>query len=353
MLRALRNYWRSRTHSGEKRPDSDSDPEYLRRLEQELANYSDDLDVHALPEIFHYWSNKYIRPWFEGLDTTHPEDLFVNYLLESAEASEKSSPRFVSIGAGNCDAEIAIAEELINRGLSHFSLECLDINPSMLARGQDLARDKGLLEHLAFVRADFNAWHPDGQYDAILANQCLHHVQNLEGLFSAIDGALAPKGLFITSDMIGRNGHQRWPEAEAIVAEIWGELDDRYKYNHQLARLEKDFVNHDCSTHSFEGIRAQDILPLLIEHFSFHVFIAFGNVIDLFIDRGFGHNYDASKEEDRAFIDRLHEIDEAGFKDGTLKPTHMVAVMGRRDNPPEQPYFARGLGPEQALRSPA
>jgi SAM-dependent methyltransferase len=349
MLRALRN-WYSKASLKSTQPGRDAD--YLRRLEQEIANYSDDLDVHALPEIFHYWSNKYIRPWFEELNTTHPEDLFVSYLLEAAKSSEHRSPRFVSIGAGNCDAEIAIAEELLNRGLSDFSLACLDINPDMLGRGREMAKKKGLDAHISCIRADFNDWHPDGQYDAVLANQCLHHVQNLEGLFDAIEGALSPKGLFITSDMIGRNGHQRWPEAEAIVTQIWRELDDRFKYNHQLGRLEPNFVNHDCSTHSFEGIRAQDILPLLVSRFNFHVFIAFGNVVDIFIDRGYGHNYDASNEEDRQFIDRLHEIDEKGFDNGTLKPTHMVAVMGRRENVPEQPYFARGLGPEQAIRYP-
>lgn len=347
MLRALRNWYSRRQNSPA--PES-GDPEYARRLEREIANYANDVDVHALPEIFHYWSNKYVRPWFEEVGTTHPEDLFVKYLLEAAKTVDGERPRFVSIGAGNCDAEAEIARHLIDRGLKDFSLECLDINPNMLERGRQLARERGLENHLSYVQADFNDWRPQGRYDAVLANQCLHHVQNLEGLFSAVESALAPRGLFITSDMIGRNGHQRWPEAERIVRQTWSDLDDHYKYNHQFQRLETEFVNHDCSVDSFEGIRAQDILPLLLDRFSFHVFIAFGNVVDIFIDRGFGHNFDSENENDRAFIDRLHEIDEAGFADGTLTPTHMVAVMARRENAPEQPYFARGLSPERAVR---
>ena len=325
---------------------------YARRLEQEIANYADDTNVHDLPEIFHYWSNRYVRPWFEAVGTTHPEDLFARYLLEAARSSDKETPRFLSIGAGNCDAEVNIARDLIDRGLKKFTLECLDINPQMLKRGEAMAREGGVEDQLRFVRADFNDWRPDGHYDGILANQCLHHVQNLEGLFDGIRDGLTEKGLFITSDMIGRNGHQRWPEALEIVEREWQKLPERYRYNHQTKRLESDFVNHDCAVDSFEGIRAQDILPLLLERFSFHVFIAFGNVVDVFIDRGYGHNFDADSEDDRAFIDRLHEIDEQGFADGTLKPTHMVAVMARRDNPAEAPYFARGLSPEKALRPP-
>ena len=344
MLARIRN-WLDR-----QRPQSRG--AYARRLEREIANYAEDTNVHDLPEIFHYWSNRYVRPWFEAVGTTHPEDLFARYLVEAGRRSDSEKPRFLSIGAGNCDAEVNLARDLIDRGLDQFTLECLDINPQMLERGQAMAHEAGLDDHLRFSRADFNQWQPKGHYDGILANQCLHHVQNLEGLFNGIHDGLTERGLFITSDMIGRNGHQRWPEALEIVEREWQKLPERYRYNHQSKRLELDFVNHDCAVDSFEGIRAQDILPLLTERFSFHVFIAFGNVVDVFIDRGFGHNFDPDNEEDRAFIDHLHEIDEEGFANGTLKPTHMVAVMARKSAPPDSAYHARGLSPEQAVRQP-
>lgn len=326
--------------------------EYKRRLERELTIYADDTNVHDLPEIFHYWSNRYVRPWFEDVGTTHPEDLFARYLIRASEATQSQNPRFLSIGSGNCDAEVAIVRDLVDRGLVDFTLECLDINPSMLERGRALATQAGVSQHLCFSQADFNAWRPTGRYEGIMANQCLHHVQNLEGLFDGIHAGLADQGLFVTSDMIGRNGHQRWPEALEIVEREWAELADSYKYNHQNRRLELEFVNHDCSVDSFEGIRAQDILPLLIERFNFQVFIAFGNVVDIFVDRAFGHNFNVEKEEDKAFIDRLHAIDEEGFRQGRLTPTHMVAVLARRDCEIRSPYFARDLSPRQAVRMP-
>lgn len=328
---------------------TDSGSDYRSRLEQELANFADDVDVHALPEIFHYWSNRYVRPWFEEVGTTHPEDLFAHYLIKAAEDAA-GTPRFLSIGSGNCDAEVAVALDLRARGLEKFTLECMDINPKMLARGEQLAAEKGVLGCMAFQCADFNDWTPPHHYDGIVANQCLHHVTNLEGLFDAIQACLTDRGLFITSDMIGRNGHMRWPEALDIVNKYWQELPERYRYNHQHRRLELEFVNHDCSVGCFEGIRAQDILPLLIPRFNFHVFIAFGNVIDPFIDRGFGHNFDAGKAEDLALIDQLHAEDEAGFAAGRLKPTHMIAVMSKPEHQPEHAYYARGLTPEQAVR---
>ncbi len=67
--------------------------------------------------------------------------------------------------------------------------------------------------------------------------------------------------MFVTNDMIGRNGHQRWPEALEIVNQYWHELPEAYRYNKLLSRYEPEYMNWDCSTEGFEGIRAQDILP--------------------------------------------------------------------------------------------
>ena len=94
-----------------------------------------------------------------------------------------------------------------------------------------------------------------------------------------------------------------------------------------MKRRERSYINHDCSTSGFEGIRAQDILSLLIQRFNFQLFIPFGNVTFVFIDRPFGHNFDGAGEWDKRFIDRVHETDERSMLDGTIKPTAMVAAM--------------------------
>jgi hypothetical protein len=76
-----------------------------------------------------------------------------------------------------------------------------------------------------------------------------------------------------------------------VVQKFWADLPRLYKYNHSLRRFDDQFVNWDCSVEGFEGVLAQDILPELIKRFSFEVFLAFSNVIDIFIDRSFGDNF--------------------------------------------------------------
>lgn len=324
--------------------------EYHQKFEEELRSYKDNINVHELPSIFHYWSNKYLLNIFRDVGIESIEQFFFSNLLNSAYRSQIKSPSFISIGSGNCDLEIDIAKNLIKAGLDNFTLECLDINPAMLDRGKRLAKDNGVFEKLLFVEGDFNEWVPDKKYQGVIANQSLHHVVQLEHLFDQIKNCLDNNGNFIISDMIGRNGHQRWPEALKIVNKFWKELPNSKKYNVLLNRLEEEYDNFDCSKEGFEGIRAQDVLPLLNKRFECEKFVGFGNVIDIFVDRCFGHNFNPDLQEDRDFIDRVHLEDEHGFADGSLKPTHMVAVFVK--NLKCEPIFSRNISPTKAVRNP-
>jgi SAM-dependent methyltransferase len=328
--------------------DQPADADYQKKLTQEISTYKEVENVHDLPEIYHYWSNKYILPMCVECGFSRIDEFFANNLHAAAARSKNPHPRFISVGAGNCDLEVEITNLLREKGLAEFSLECLELNPHMLARGRRQAEREGVANHLIFTEGDFNTWRPSDLYTGVMANHSLHHVVNLEDLFDGIKSSLEPTGHFVTADMIGRNGHQRWPEALELVHRFWQELPASHRYNQQLKRHEDIYLNWDCSNEGFEGIRAQDILPLLIESFNFSVFLGFSNVVAPFVDRAFGHNFDATSEWDRTFIDRVHAADEQGFATGRLKPTQMIAVM--TSGPAASHLFPRGISPEMAVR---
>lgn len=331
------------------RASSRLDGDYSARMAEELAVYRDCADVNELPAIFHYWSDKYVRPMQEEVGASNPDQFFARFLRLSADRVGKAAPVFVSIGAGNCDTEARVARLLREQGLERFTIECLDINQTMLDRGLEHAAEQGVAEHIRPLIGDFNDWHPErNRYAGVMANQSLHHVVELERLFDAVKMGLAPEAAFVVSDMIGRNGHMRWPEALEALQTFWRELPDSYRYNRVLSRHEAEYINWDCSKEGFEGIRAQDIVQALLQRFAFEIFIGFGNVVDVLVDRNFGHNFDADGEWDRAFIDRVHAFDEAGFAAGTLTPTHMLAVL--RAEPVTEPFHSRGIAPELIAR---
>src|SRR5260370_2411835 len=94
---------------------------YESRLRTEQDTYKDCLDVNNLPEIFHYWSNNYLGPKIAQFGFNHPDEFFALYLQRAADRGVYSPPRFVSVGAGNCDTEVRVAKLLRNRRLGSFT----------------------------------------------------------------------------------------------------------------------------------------------------------------------------------------------------------------------------------------
>ncbi|HJR77977.1 MAG TPA: class I SAM-dependent methyltransferase [Nitrospiraceae bacterium] len=310
--------------------DKSAERQYVSRLGREIANFKTVTNVHDLPAIFHYWAHNFLQPKCEVMGIQDLTEFFVGYARVACRADPTRTCYVASLGAGNCETEVAIAEHLLANHMTNFVLDCIDLNPHMLARGRDLAAARGVAQHLRFVDSDIKGWSIDREYAVVMANQSLHHFQELELLFRKTQRALGDEGLFVVSDVIGRNGHMRWPEALEVVHRIWKTMPERYKYNHLLRRHERMYDNWDCSVGGFEGIRAQDILPLLVKHFHFELFLAYGNIIDIFIDRAFGHNFDVACEEDRRFIDMVGRLDDDLIDRGVVKPTHLFAVMRNR-----------------------
>lgn len=298
------------------------------RREEEIEKYASVETVHDLPPICYYYINKFVKPrMHEVFGVSEVEEFYVKYIMQYRAEHSDTPVDIVSIGAGNGDLEVRIAKLLRDRGLTEFRFQCLDINPHMLSRGSEAASQEGIAEHFRFLQIEAENWRPDLPVSIVMAFHSLHHIQALEQIFSNIKQAIGQDGYFLVCDMVGRNGHMRWPEALAIVEGLWKSMPDRYKFNHQLNRFEETYENWDCSKEGFEGIRAQDILALLVSNFHFEAFLAFGNLPDIFTDRGFGPNFDLKNTEDTAFINQLAMMNDQRISDGTLKPTQIIAAM--------------------------
>ena len=321
---------------------------YLNAVKKENEIFKRYVKVHDLPPIFHYWSGKHLSSICSDAGISTMEHFFADELVRKYSPAVDRHLVFLSIGAGNCDMEISVAKELAKKGFRDFQIECLEINEVMIERGRLQAEQQGVRSHLELISADLNTWVACKQYDGIMANQSLHHVLNLEGLLRQVRNSLGDSALFVISDIIGRNGHMRWPEAMEVIDELWQELPESYKFNHALQRYEPSYENWDCSVEGFEGIRAQDILSLLMKEFEFEKFVPFGNVIDIFVDRAFGHNFDPNSEWDCDFIDRVHRIDEEGFQSGRLTPTHLMATLSKHGT--DSFFVSRGLFPQKCVR---
>ena len=51
---------------------SNAQDRYDAQVRAELGIFSDWTDIHELPGIFHYWSNRYVRPKLESFGFSSP-----------------------------------------------------------------------------------------------------------------------------------------------------------------------------------------------------------------------------------------------------------------------------------------
>jgi hypothetical protein len=132
--------------------------------------------------------------------------------------------------------------------------------------------------------------------------------------------------------MIGKNGHQSWPEAKHFVDIIWNEMPDCYKYNSRSGTYAEQFPNTYFSRFGFEGIRSEDIMPLINERFGYSCFYAYDGIVERFINRSFGQNYSKDSIQDAEFVDFIQHLNDYLIDSGRITPTQIAAYFTKKKN---------------------
>jgi SAM-dependent methyltransferase len=328
------------------------DQTYAQRIKQQIEQYRHVENIHELPDIFHFWSGNFVRPRmlavFEGKSIFG--DVYADQIAQSFKRTGNRS--VLSLGAGDGGTEIDIAKRLVAAGERDFVITCSELSDLLIGRGVEAAKREGVADHIRFLQKDINAWQPSERYAVCMANQSLHHFENLEHVFDMVAGCMEQDGRFLSNDTIGRNGHLRWPETRWIVDAIWASMPEAMRFNRGLNRLESPhFLDWDCSGEGFEGVRAEDILPMLVQRFGFTHLAAWGGFIDVFVDRSFGHNFDLANPAHKRFIHELAVANDALLRAGVIKPTQMFAVMTLDKSAACRTY--EEMTPQFAVRQPA
>lgn len=300
----------------------------MQKIKEQIRQYEHTENMHAqLSDIFRYWQEKYFKPRFSEIFGVNNHLEF--YWKPFADCIKKTGClNLVSFGPGDAQVEVGVATGLKREGINDFRFYCVELSPVQIKRALNFVEKAGVTENFVFLEADFNVWEPNGRvFAGAMCHHALHHVMELEHLIENIKSALHPQGCFVSIDVVGRNGHMRWPEALEIIERIWRFLPEEKRYHHILKLMDQEYINRDCSTEGFEGIRSQDILPILTQHFRFEKFLAFGNLIDVFTSRGFGACYNSNDDRDKAFIDFIQYLNDLLIDLGHIKPTRMCAVM--------------------------
>lgn len=282
----------------------------------------------TLPPIFHYWSEKYVRPMLSKRGFESPEDFYLKRLLHASGAAGRKID-ILSLGAGACSMEIGLAKALHGLGID-FEFECVDFNPALMQAGARLAAAGGVGSFMRFTAEDCNREMAPRRSDVIIVNQFFHHVGNLEVMVRNISRCLAPDGAVLTSDVVGRNGHLLWPSVEAIVQDRWAQLPVQQRFDRFTEDSPTKYHPENHAAYSNEGVRAQDITRVLGDQLDFEMFLTYAGTVVPFVERRIGFNFDPDMAADRAFIDSVAEEDRQALASGDYPGAFMLAVLRNR-----------------------
>lgn len=279
----------------------------------------------TLPPIFEYWSGRFLAPDAQRLGIGSPESFFLDRIRRSA-TSTNVPVRVLSVGTGASGMEIGLAAQLQADGIA-AQITCIDFNPALMRRATAAAQERGVDTLMSFEARNCNLPFELPGQDVIIVNQFFHHVTALDIFCGSLRRSLAADGTLLSSDIIGRNGHQLWPDVETAVQEAWATLPASKRHDRHFNTASPRYrpINH--AAYSNEGVRAQDIVGCLLDEFDFELFFSFGGAVMPFVERRIGFNFDPQLAEDRAWIDRVQALDAAALAAGRYPAANMIAAL--------------------------
>lgn len=245
----------------------------------------------------------------------------VGHLSERLRA--RRGTRMLSLGSGPGGVEIELA-----RQAPQAEVVCMDINPELLQLGRQRAEDLAL--NVQFAESDLNTVAlPPGAFDLVFCHAALHHVIELEALAEQIKRTLRPGGVFITVDVVTRNGYLMWPETREIVQAIWKTLPVKFRLNHTsyVAPLIDDEIwEADTSLSGMECARSQDILPVIDRQFTAEHFVPYFSLSRRFFDTMYGPNYDLTAPLDASVLSWIWQLDVHHLATKRLRPETFFGI---------------------------
>lgn len=241
----------------------------------------------------------------------------------------KPAPVALSLGCGfGLWERIALAKNLA----AH--IDAYDVSEGAIEKARAYAAEAGFADRVTYAVADLNAIElPEQHYDAIFGISSLHHVQELERLFSLCRRALKLGGLMFIDEYVGPARFQTGPRTVEIINRLIGLLPEHYRRSIFLNDRPRDsysntpldwFAQNDPS----EAIRSDEILPCLKQHFDIVDEKPYGGALLHMLLSGTAGNFDPHSDADAALIRMLAYFEEELEKSGAIA-TDFTTVVAR------------------------
>ena len=237
------------------------------------------------------------------------------------------------LGCGSGWLERALAE----RGRFRTIVAC-DFASETVARARKTAEEAGIRTIDYGVLDLENEKLPEGPFDAVFANDVLHHITALEPLFTRIHDVLAPEGRLIFNEYVGPNRFQYSDARMDVVNRYLRLLPDRLRWDplggHILWRRERIDERQLATDDPTEAVRSEDVMPLARRFFRPEREYLYGGGLLNPLLFGIVTNFRPGDAWDDMVIGRLCSSEERLTDAGVIEPDFRIFIGARTSEAP-------------------
>jgi SAM-dependent methyltransferase len=306
--------------------------DYHRLIDEEVEHYSHIEVTDKLTEGG-VASHKSWAFYYDYLDKKVFGRGFDDEIVFQAEQFEH--PRLLSLGCGYGGIDLEIARKLRNP----FELVAVDLNPRIYIEAERRAKSEGLNMHFKSFDLNFIDIQPE-VFDIIYAHASLHHVLNLEHLFSKLYHGLTENGRFVVRDIIGKTQVLFWKENVEFTVSLIKKMPKRYRPP-VGKRLWKHFwfdpytiipkYKEPSKQVRMEGIRQEEIESLVAQWFSPVKLFKYNAYMRMICTNVYlGARLDPDKDVDREYLEELIKLELQQIEKGNLRPTEIFGVFKKK-----------------------
>jgi SAM-dependent methyltransferase len=237
--------------------------------------------------------------------------------------------RALVLGCGSGWLERALAD----KGGIHAIVAC-DVAAETVDRASELAESegKGWIDYrvVNLEREEL----PEGPFDAIVANDVLHHITGLEALYARIHDALAPRGRFVFNEYVGPNRFQYDDERIELINRYFRLFPDNLRWdpvsNSCLWKRTRVDARKLMEEDPTEAVRSEDVLPLAREAFSAVAEIPYGGGLLNPLLFGVIAGFEPGRPDHDRVLEILCAAEDRLTAAGQLEPDFHIFVGKRR-----------------------
>jgi SAM-dependent methyltransferase len=292
-----------------------------------IQNRWDDREFTAHLELLVWTASPIVKRYLHALVSGDPNCDWLTW-VEAAHLPPRAD-RALVLGCGSGWLERALAA----RGRFRSILAC-DFATESVTRARAAAEAEGFSSIDYMVLDLENERLPPGPFDAVIANDVLHHITGLEPLYSRIEGSLAPGGKLVFNEYVGPNRFQYDDARMEIVNRYLRLLPNRLRWDPITGRLlwRRERVDPKQLTidDPTEAVRSEEVLPLARRFFHVEKEYPYGGGLLNPLLFGIVANFRPGDPWDDMLMARLCAAEQRLTEAGEIEPDFRIFVGTRR-----------------------